>query len=78
MVGVAGGDLFEMTVIRRWVLQVHLLRTNRHGFDSRVVFSVFLTTSMDSTHHLEGVGEGKVMVLGVGLMLSLSSSTADA
>jgi hypothetical protein len=26
---------------------------------------------MGSTHHLEGVGEGKVMVLGVGWMLSL-------
>lgn len=30
-----------------------------------------MMTGTGSTHHLEGVGEGKVMVLGVGLMLSL-------
>lgn len=30
-----------------------------------------LVMGRGSTHHLEGVGEGKAMVLGVGLMLSL-------
>lgn len=34
-------------------------------------FSRRLVMGMGSTHHLEGVGEGKAMVLGVGLMLSL-------
>lgn len=34
-------------------------------------FSRCLTMGMGSTHHLEGVGEVKVMVLGVEWMLSL-------
>lgn len=41
------------------------------GMGSERLFSRSLAMGMGRTHHLEGVGEGKVMVLGVGWMLSL-------
>jgi hypothetical protein len=39
--------------------------------DSAGCVSENLTMGVGKTHHLEGVDEGKSMVLGVGLMLSL-------
>jgi len=39
--------------------------------DSAGCISKNLTNGAGKTHHLEGVDEGKSMVLGVGLMLSL-------
>lgn len=71
MVVVVGGDLVEVTVIGRQVLHVHRLERIGHRIDSQRVSSMTLMTGTSSTHHLEGVGEGKSMVLGVGLMLSL-------
>lgn len=66
VVVVGGGDGDKSRV-----LHVHLLGRIGQSIGCQVAFPKCIMMGTGSTHHLEGVGEGKVMVLGVGLMLSL-------
>lgn len=70
MVVVVDGELIGATGIGQ-VSQVLLLRRIGQRISAPDAVPTIVITSTGGTHHLEGVGEGKSMVLGVGLMLSL-------